>query len=60
MKTFVITAITKISNANVILVHGMTVNTYEPVAFTTDTSMYKELESIMNTATPITLDLLNI
>lgn len=60
MKTFVITAITRISNANVILVHGMTVDTYKSVIFTTDTSMYKELKSIMNTVTPITLDLPNI
>ena len=42
------------------LVHGITVDTYEPVAFTTDASMYKELKSVMNTATPIILDLQNI
>lgn len=60
MKTFVITAIKTATHTNIMLVHGMTVDTYEPVAFTTDTSMYKELESVMNTATPITLNLQNI
>lgn len=60
MKTFVITAIKTATHTNVMLVHGMTVDTYEPVAFTTDTSMYKELESVMNTVTPITLNLQNI
>lgn len=59
MKTIVITAIKTATHTNVMLVHGMTVDTYEPVAFRTDTSMYKELESVMNTATPITLDLQN-
>lgn len=60
MKTFVITAIKTATHTNIMLVHGMTIDTYEPVAFTTDTSMYKELESVMNTATPITLNLQNI
>lgn len=60
MKTFVITAIKTATHTNIMLVHGMTVDTYEPVAFTTNTSMYKELESVMNTATPITLNLQNI
>ncbi len=60
MKTIVITAIKTATHTNIMLVHGMTVDTYEPVAFTTDTSIYKELESHMNTATPITLDLPNI
>lgn len=60
MKTFVITAIKTATNTNVMLVHGMTVDTYEPVAFITDTSVYKKLESVMNTATPITLNLQNI
>lgn len=59
MKTIVITAIKTATHTNIMLVHGMTVDTYEPVAFTTDTSMYKELESMMNTATPITLNLQN-
>lgn len=57
MKTFVITAIKTATNTNVMLVHGVTVNTYEPVAFITDTSVHKKLESVMNTTTPITLDL---
>lgn len=57
MKTIVITAIKTATNTNVMLVHGMTVDTYEPVAFITDTSMYKELESAMNTAKPIKLNL---
>ena len=59
MKTIVITAIKTATHTNIMLVHGVTVNTYEPVAFATDTSIYKELESVMNTATPITLDLQN-
>ena len=59
MKTIVITAIKTATHTSVMLVHGVTVDTYEPVAFTTDTSMYKELESMMNTATPITLNLQN-
>lgn len=60
MKTIIITAIKTATHTSVILVHGMTVDTYEPVAFTTDTSVYKELESAMNTAKPITLNLQNI
>lgn len=60
MKTIVITAIKTATHTNVMLVHGMTVDTYEPVTFTTNTNMYKELESVMNTATPITLNLQNI
>lgn len=60
MKTFVITAIKTATHTNIMLVHGVTVDTYEPVTFSTDTSMYKELESVMNTATPITLNLQNI
>lgn len=60
MKTFVITAIKTATHTSVILVHGVTVDTNEPVTFSTDTSMYKELESVMNTATPITLNLQNI
>ena len=60
MKTIVITAIKTATHTNIMLVHGMTVDTYEPIAFTTDTSVYKKLESIMNTATPITLNLQNI
>lgn len=60
MKTIIITAIKTATHTNIMLVHGMTVDTYEPVAFTTDTSIYKELESMMNTATPITLNLQNI
>ena len=59
MKTIIITSIKTATHTNVMLVHGMTVDTYEPVAFTTDTSMYKELKSVMTTATPITLDLQN-
>lgn len=57
MKTIVITAIKTATHTNIMLVHGMTIDTYEPVAFTTDTSMYKELASVMDTATPITLNL---
>ena len=60
MKTIVITAIKTATHTNIMLVHGMTVDTYEPVAFATDTSIYKELALIMNTATPLTLDLQNI
>ena len=56
MKTFVITAIKTATHTNIMLVHGMTVDTYEPIVFATDISVYKELESVMNTATPITLD----
>lgn len=57
MKTIVITSIKTATNTNVMLVHGMTVDTYEPVAFITDTSVYKELESAMNTTKPIKLNL---
>ena len=60
MKTFVITAIKTATHTNIMLVHGVTVDTYEPVIFATNTSMYKELESVMSTATPLTLDLQNI
>ena len=60
MKTIVITAIKTATHTNIMLVHGMTVDTYEPVAFTTDTSVYKELELAMNTAKPIKLNLQNI
>lgn len=60
MKTIVITAIKTATHTNIMLVHGVTVDTYEPVAFTTDISVYKKLESVMNTATPIMLDLQNI
>lgn len=60
MKTIVITAIKTATHTNVMLVHGVTVDTNESVTFSTDTSMYKELESVMNTATPITLNLQNI
>lgn len=60
MKTFVITAIKTATHTNIMLVHGVTVDTNEPVTFTTDTSIYKKLELVMNTATPITLDLQNI
>lgn len=59
MKTFVITGITTKTGNNNIQVHGVTTDTYEPVSFVTDISQYKSLEAVMNTATPITLDLQN-
>lgn len=57
MKTIIITAIKTATHTNIMLVHGMTIDTYEPVTFTTDSSVYKELESAMNTAKPIKLNL---
>lgn len=59
MKTFVITGITTKTGNNNIRVHGVTTDTYEQVSFITDISQYKSLENVMNTVTPITLDLQN-
>lgn len=57
MKTIVITAIKTATHTNIMLVHGVTVDTNEPVTFSTDTSIYKELELAMNTTKPIKLNL---
>lgn len=53
----VITGIQSKTNTPHIIVYGVTVDTFEKVSFKTDVSEQSKLQSVMQTATPININL---
>lgn len=53
----VITGIQSKTNTPYIIVYGVTVDTFEKVSFKTDVSEQSKLQSVMQTATPININL---
>lgn len=53
----VITGIQSKTNTPYIIVYGVTVDTFEKVSFKTDISEQSRLQNVMQTATPIDLNL---
>jgi hypothetical protein len=53
----VITGIQSKTNTPYIIVYGVTVDTFEKVSFKTDISEQNRLQNVMQTATPIDLNL---
>ena len=53
----VITGIQSKTNTPHIVVYGVTVDTFEKVSFKTDVSEQSKLQSVMQTATPININL---
>lgn len=53
----VITGIQSKTNTPHIIVYGVTVDTFEKVSFKTDVSEQSKLQNVMQTATPININL---
>lgn len=55
--TIIITGIQSKTNTPHIVVYGVTVDTFEKVSFKTDVSEQGKLQNVMQTATPININL---